>query len=229
MLALSRDTFARPREAVSDAAIAHSLLSLTVDTLRQGLLVFDDRGDVVSINAAARRSIAQRTGLRLRQFPGSPTARQRLDLGYGTHKLERALRDCAATPPQTAEGAPRGTHALVLSMAGGQPDLILQLSPLGPRTPAEDGQMLLGVLIDRALQPNVDPATLRDLFGLTEAESRVAAAYLRADTVKDVAQALGISANTVKTHLAAAYQKTGCTRQAQLVRLLMALAEGESA
>jgi DNA-binding CsgD family transcriptional regulator len=53
----------------------------------------------------------------------------------------------------------------------------------------------------------------------------VAEAYLRVDTVKEVGVMLGVSANTIKTHLAAVYQKTGCTRQAQLVRLLMSLSE----
>jgi DNA-binding CsgD family transcriptional regulator len=127
----------------------------------------------------------------------------------------------------TLSREPRAPLALVLSSEQGQPGLILQLSPMPCHTLRTDkGQpAVLGVLIDRCSAPSLEPSMLRDLFGLTDAESRVAGAYLRVDTVKDVAQLLGVSANTVKTHLAAVYMKTGCTRQAQLVRLLMALSE----
>ena len=122
----------------------------------------------------------------------------------------------------------RPAQALILTYEQGQPGLILQISPLPPHPARTDGRAeaaMLGVLIDRSNTPTLDPTMLRDLFGLTAAESRVAEAYLRADTVKDVAALLGVSANTVKTHLAAAYLKTGCTRQAQLVRLLMSLSD----
>ena len=85
--------------------------------------------------------------------------------------------------------------------------------------------LVLGTIVDRSVAPRVALSMLRDLFGLTESEARVAEAYLRVDTVKDVAEQLGVSVNTVKTHMAATYLKTGCTRQAQLVRLLMTLAE----
>ncbi len=210
------------------------ILALAVDTLRQGLILFDTNGHVLSTNAAARRAIELRPEIELATSPEPPHDRILLRLRRSALqlKLERALRACAAPAPHPLSlGAatsrePRPVQALILSFEQGQPGLILQLSPMSPSTDGRPAQAaVLGVLIDRGQVPSLDPAVLRDLFGLTDAESRVAEAYLRADTVKDVAAILGVSANTVKTHLAAAYLKTGCTRQAQFVRLLMSLSD----
>lgn len=210
------------------------ILALAVDTLRQGLILFDATGHVLSTNAAARRAIELRPEIELATSPEPPHDRILLRLRRSALqlKLERALRMCAAqvSHPLSLGAAtarePRPAQALILTFEQGQPGLILQLSPMNPAAGSRGRQAaVLGVLIDRGQVPSLDPAMLRDLFGLTDAESRVAEAYLRADTVKDVAAILGVSANTVKTHLAAAYLKTGCTRQAQFVRLLMSLSD----
>jgi DNA-binding CsgD family transcriptional regulator len=42
--------------------------------------------------------------------------------------------------------------------------------------------------------------------------------------VVETASALGVSANTIKTHLRRVFEKTGTTRQAELARLMASLA-----
>jgi DNA-binding CsgD family transcriptional regulator len=222
---------------LENGAAGDPMLAMAVDTLKQGLLLFDAGGHVLSANAAARRAIQVRPEIELVTSPEPPHDRILLRLRRTALqlKLERALRACAAgqgapvaSPQIGTPRGPRAPQALILTFEQGQPGLILQLSPMPP---ASQGRLIgsepavLGVLIDRMHVPKLDPTMLRELFGLTEAESRVTEAYLRADTVKEVASILGVSVNTVKTHLAAAYLKTGCTRQAQLVRLLMSLSD----
>lgn len=234
MLASTRTAFVALGADVHAFAPGDSLLALAVDTLRQGLILFDAAGYVVGANAAARRTIEQHPELEFAASPEPPHDRTRLQIRRSALqlKLERALKACggSASGSLTFQAAlsrdAKATQALVLTFDNGQPGLILQLSTM-PATNREDSgrPVVLGVLIDRSSPASLEPSMLRDLFGLTEAESRVAEAYLRVDTVKDVAQLLGVSANTVKTHLAAVYLKTGCTRQAQLVRLLMSLSE----
>ena len=211
----------------------HPLLAVAVDTLRQGLLVFDAAGHVLSANAAARRVIEQYPGLSLQPSPEPPHERLRLRIQPGPLQLrfDAAVRACAldGDAPTFEAATSRRTSAsrtLVLARADGQPALVLQLSSLAlPAGAGRPNPLVLGTIVDRSVAPRVALAMLRDLFGLTESEARVAEAYLRVDTVKDVAEQLGVSVNTVKTHMAATYLKTGCTRQAQLVRLLMTLAE----
>ncbi|MFM1991629.1 MAG: hypothetical protein RJA99_4586 [Pseudomonadota bacterium] len=207
------------------------LLALAIDSLKQGVLLFDAAGHVLVANTAAQRTIRQHRGIAWVPSPLRPHDRVRLQLRGRTLqlRLERALRlsvdaGLAQGRPGVASD-PRSLQVIALADESGQPALIVQLMPTDTAATAEDPDRpaVLGLLIDRSSSPALEPAMLRDLFGLTEAESRVAEAYLRADTVKEVGGLLGVSVNTVKTHLASVYQKTGCTRQAQLVRLLMAL------
>ncbi len=62
-----------------------------------------------------------------------------------------------------------------------------------------------------------------ELFGLTPAEQRVVLRLLDGMAAEDIAQALGISLNTVRTQVRSVLAKTGLTRQVDLVRLLSRL------
>jgi DNA-binding CsgD family transcriptional regulator/PAS domain-containing protein len=62
---------------------------------------------------------------------------------------------------------------------------------------------------------------LRDLFGLTAAEGRLALALFEGETVREAAQTLHISRFTAQNHLARVFEKTGTNRQAVLIKLMM--------
>lgn len=219
----------------SDAG-TRSFVALAVDTLKQGLLLLDRDGCVLAANAAAQRTVHRHPAVDWVVSPFAHGGRRRLQIRRSAPqmRLERALRRFAEVASTDGTDASRAvpaarseceTQIIAIPDEHGQPSLILTLSPVPGARPREAGPVpvALATLIDRATEPVLERGMLRDLFGLTEAESRVAEAYLRADTVKEVGESLGVSANTVKTHLAAVYLKTGCTRQAQLVRLLMSL------
>ncbi|WP_433603099.1 LuxR C-terminal-related transcriptional regulator [Nocardia sp. CA-135953] len=55
---------------------------------------------------------------------------------------------------------------------------------------------------------------------MTGAEARVAAAALRGEGLRSIAEELAVSANTVRTHLRRVFEKTGTHRQAEPVRVL---------
>ena len=57
-------------------------------------------------------------------------------------------------------------------------------------------------------------------FKLTPTELRVLLAIVEVGGVPEVAVALGIAVTTVKTHLGRLFEKTGMTRQADLVKLV---------
>lgn len=62
--------------------------------------------------------------------------------------------------------------------------------------------------------------TARQLFDLTEAEGRLAAALAEGLSVAEAAQCHRIKISTARTHLARIFQKTGVRQQSQLVALL---------
>lgn len=63
-------------------------------------------------------------------------------------------------------------------------------------------------------------AMLRTLFDLTPTEARIAQGLAKGETLEDIAEAGGVSILTVRTQMRRVREKTGCSRQAELVSLL---------
>ena len=64
------------------------------------------------------------------------------------------------------------------------------------------------------------PEIIAKEYGLTPAELRVLFAIVEFGGVSEVAAVLGSAENTVKTHLHHVFEKTGTSRQAELVKLV---------
>jgi DNA-binding CsgD family transcriptional regulator len=80
------------------------------------------------------------------------------------------------------------------------------------------------IVIDPERQGEPEPDLLRRLYGLTRAEAEVALRVMRGDGLKPISDEMSLSVATLKTHLQHVFTKTGTHRQAELVRLLMAIA-----
>jgi DNA-binding CsgD family transcriptional regulator len=70
---------------------------------------------------------------------------------------------------------------------------------------------------------DVDRAALIDLFAVTPREADVVALLLAGHAPKEIAESLGLSLPTVRTHLARVFDKTGTRTQANLVSLVSRL------
>jgi DNA-binding CsgD family transcriptional regulator len=79
------------------------------------------------------------------------------------------------------------------------------------------------ILSDLTARPGPDPAVLRQLFGLTRMESRVASIISTGASPEEAAENMGISFETARNHLKAVFAKTGTHRQGELVALLSRL------
>lgn len=78
--------------------------------------------------------------------------------------------------------------------------------------------LLVVTPVDKGSVPTAE--VLQGLFDLTPAEARVARGIGDAQSIDDIATALGVSRETVRSQLKAVLAKTGVTRQAELVSLL---------
>jgi DNA-binding CsgD family transcriptional regulator len=87
-------------------------------------------------------------------------------------------------------------------------------------------QRCAGVLVMMPVTfPQAPPVELvRSLFDLTPAEARVARSLTTGETVETIASNTGVSRNTVRTQLQGVLEKTGCSRQAEVVALLSGIA-----
>ena len=81
----------------------------------------------------------------------------------------------------------------------------------------------IAFLTDPAEPVKVDEEMLRQLYGLTGAECRLAGEICTGQSISAIAGRLGVSENTVKTQLQSIFEKTGTHRQAQVVKLMLSL------
>ncbi len=88
----------------------------------------------------------------------------------------------------------------------------------------DDCPQALVVLHNPPLQASqLDPLILAECYELTPAEARVAVDIASGATAKEIAQRKHLALPTVRTHISRIMEKTGVTRQADLLRLLFSL------
>ena len=104
---------------------------------------------------------------------------------------------------------------MTLAKAGRQRPWCVTVAPLRTR---DGGAVVLVSDLDASVTPREQ--LLRDAFGLTPAEVRVAAALFDGATLRDIADANGVSLNTVRNQLTAIFDKTETGRQSELVGLM---------
>jgi DNA-binding CsgD family transcriptional regulator len=120
---------------------------------------------------------------------------------------------------QAAFHAASDTPVLVrLCDREGRGVMILSIQRLQP---AADLSVLIARAIDLHAAPHIDSADISRLFGLSPAESRVAARLLAGNDPSAIAESLKVSAETVRTHLKQTMIKTATHSQAQLIGVLL--------
>ncbi len=62
---------------------------------------------------------------------------------------------------------------------------------------------------------------IRNRYALSAAESQLVAVLLKTGAASAAAQHLGLSENTIKTHLRSVFSKTGVHRQSELIQLVL--------
>ncbi|MGH8563773.1 MAG: hypothetical protein ACREXW_06640 [Gammaproteobacteria bacterium] len=182
-----------------------------------GMAVCSRDGRVLYANARMDRILEAQDGLAYRE--GRITVSRERD----HEAFLRALAACAAPP---AIAAPL-EDAFRIHRPSGKTAYAVRMH----RLPAWDRMLGLGVQAVACLQIT-DPAEgprdltepLRRLYGLTIAESRLAAALARGDAPKKAAQRFQVTENTIRTQLKSVLAKTGVRRQVDLVLLISRLA-----
>lgn len=202
---------------ISDAldlqSIVATRLAETVDHLSTGILLTGEHGRIAYMNGSAEAILKDGNALKSRD--GHLVATR----SHARDALSRALEESSAgRAPSTS-----GQHAIPLPDEEGS-GLIANVLPLQWR----DGRNPLATLPGAAAVIIQDPAegatppmeAIGLLYGLTAAERNVLEHVAVSHTPQETADLLGVSVNTVKTHLQKIFAKTGTARQADLVRLV---------
>lgn len=80
------------------------------------------------------------------------------------------------------------------------------------------------IFVHKAKLKSTSSEIVKSSYRLTTAEVRVLQAIVEIGGTRDVAMSLGLTDNTVKTHLSRLFEKTGTKRQAELVKLVAGFA-----
>lgn len=90
-----------------------------------------------------------------------------------------------------------------------------RFEPLWPSAPR-----VIVYMRARDHEPPPRPERLHAMFGLSRREAMLAALLVQGQTVAEAAVELGISEQTTRSYLRQVFEKTGVTRQAELVRIV---------
>ena len=133
--------------------------------------------------------------------------------------LQRLIAAAASTDPAERRGG-----SMTLTSPARRLPMPVTVAPLGAETSLAIQQRpsVLVCVSDPEAASRMSPDHLRDAFGMTPAEARVAALISDGLTLREVAGQLGLSVYTVRGQLARIFEKTGANRQSDLTRLMAA-------
>ncbi len=193
---------------VEAAALADSL-----DTLISGMFIVSGTGRIIHANASGYAMVAEARVLRApdgRLTATDPAADQALlDIFTAAENGDTALgRRGVAVPLKARDDERYVAHVLPLTS--------------GARRKAGISYGAVAAIFVRkaGLDLPSPPIVIAQEFQLTPAELRVLFSIIEMDGASEVAQVLGITEATVRTHLHRLFEKTGTGRQADLVKLV---------
>lgn len=193
------------------AQAAFNAIDQLVESTRQCLFFLDVRGRIRRMTSAAEAMLASKSVL------CNPN---------GVLTIVRSEDDCKLRKLITQAGSreqARQVGGTIRLDDGLGSTCELSVAPLGPRTIATWSSEPI-ILVTVATQYRSSMPTelrVRRRFGLTPAEARLALALLSGNTLREVADDAALSINTVRAQLSTIFSKTGCRRQADLVRTLL--------
>ncbi|WP_050476068.1 helix-turn-helix transcriptional regulator [Herbaspirillum rhizosphaerae] len=191
------------QQCASESVVAH---------LPYGTVWVNAAGRIVSMNTQAADILQAADGLSVRK--------DRL-VAYETADAEKLA--CALQLATTAQ-ARQGQWFAVTRRKEAVPLVVSVIPATIPAAldPLSGGPFALLILQDMTRQRVSRATQLQIIYRLTPAETRLAEALLENDTIESYALKSRVSRNTVRTHLASLFAKTGTKRQAELIRTLLA-------
>lgn len=218
LLAPHLERAAQIAKVTNNQVVREHAYEAALDTLRHGVFLTNLRARVLHCNRAARREL-DRGDAMMRVHRGQLELLHR----HNDRRLRRALHDLLS-----GAGVASGRFsAFPLCNQQGQPAYAVYVMPWTlPSDRQEWSQALFSVpeplaliFLCRVGAAGITGAELlRELFGWTPAESRLALALANGDTVASFARRCHVSVNTARSQLQSVLRKSGLTRQSELIQ-----------
>ena len=208
--------FIRVRQALVRAEAHETTVTALLDNPRIGVLHLDRRGQIIEVNDRARSILRHGDGLSDRDgVLGALTPDDQL-------RLEGLV--AAALP---VGGAIAVSGSMLLGRPSGSPPFVVHVKPAVVPQPDYGARhaAALVLIVEPGSQHRIDPGLVARTLGLTPMESRVAAGLAEGRSVDEMAGAMGNTKHAVYWHLQRIYRKLSISRQTELVRLVLPLAD----
>lgn len=200
--------------ALNRATSERDVYAGAVDQLSVATIILDEQGRLVDNNALASAIMEQADGLSLKNQQLQIQARE----------LNRELQESLSVVIKAQqEGATSVVRALRVPRSGKRGDLGLVIRPVPPSERGEGQSIPCATVFisDPDLKESASQQILGELFGLTPAEANLAILLARGLSLAEVSDSQHISLHTVRAQLKSVFAKTGVSRQAELVRLVL--------
>lgn len=198
---------------ISTLQLTYASAVNALDRWPAGVIVLGEMGEVLLMNSMAEKIVNQRDGLLYEN--GFIRASFGSENEVFLKLIQGAIR--ASRGEMVKPGG-----AMALSRRSSDASLRLLVAPI------RSGAALLvetrpsAVVFIGGHEPTtLSSEMLREVYGMTPAEAKVAHLLAKGLTPREVAKQLHIKITTARTHLAHVLDKTGTRRQAELVRLLL--------
>ena len=203
------------RQALADAGALGSTVAGLLDNVLAGVIQLDSRGRIVAMNDRARGILGRNEGL----------------FDEDGHVRATARDDQAALDRVLARALPRfrglgESGSMVVGHVNALSRLVVHVTPV--KSPHREGRprrvAALMLVVDPGSPGRVDPAMLQWVFGFTSTEGRLAALLAEGRSLREIAEVTGRREVTVRWHMKQIFQKTGLSRQAEVVQVVLSLA-----
>lgn len=194
----------------------HALSETALDALDMTVVLVDEAGRVQHMNVNAAKRLPNLIGISIQS--GRLVASNARDDSQLQELIKRATgrsSRAAAMPSGGAMkiGRPQTTESLQISVV-----------PASERTHIGDRGRYAAIFIgEPRAAPRLRGDVLREVYGLTAAEARVANFLLEGKDLRGAAAQLSIEWTTARFHLKRVFAKTGTRRQTELMRLMLTL------
>ena len=208
--------FVRVRRTLIGAQTPSTSVANLLDSPRIGVIHLDRQGRIVETNDRARAILRRGDGVsdrdgELRAYEPAAHAR-----------LERLIAGALPT-----SGAVAVSESMLIRRSSMAAPFVVHVKPVD--APQMDfGAQRVAVLVliaEPGYQARIDPSLVAETLGLTLKESQVAVWLVEGKTVREIAVETGRQESSIHWHLKQIYRKQGLSRQIDLVRLVLSIAE----
>ena len=208
--------FVRVRQALVQAEARKGTVTALLDNPRIGVVHLDRWGRVMEANGRARGILRRGDGLSDRD--GALRARVSAD----QVRLEELVGNALPASGGAASGG-----SMLLRRSPVLPPFLVHVKPMGIPRPDYGARHVaaLVLIVEPGRQHRVNPDVVARTLELTSTESQVAVWLAEGKSVRDMAEATGRTEGAIHWHLHQIYEKQSISRQADLVRLVLSLAQ----